>query len=316
MSKVKDALCVEYGEFDVTQDRDKYIGGSDIPAILGISKFTTRWQLLLEKAGLEERPFGGNKFTEYGHIIEPQIRAHINLQYNTSFVPNRVINGDIRYHSDGFNGECVLEVKSTSDIHSTAEGYKVYLVQLLKGMEENHVERGILAVYHRPEDLNPAFDSERLQVFEIHIDEHRNLLAHVNKEIDKFRADLERLKENPLLSEQDFLPVGGGLVAMANKVVAFENQLAAMKEIEQQLKDAKKQLFNEMLKHDVKAWTSPNGTKITRVDEVPGSTKTVTEFDSEAFKADNPALFQKYLRQTEKKTAGRSGYVKITVAKG
>lgn len=316
MSKVKDALCVEYGEFDVTQDRDKYIGGSDIPAILGISKFTTRWQLLLEKAGLEERPMVSTRYTEYGHIIEPQIRDYINLVYNTNFVPNRVINGDIRYHSDGFNGECVLEVKSTSDTHSTVDGYKVYLVQLLKGMEENHVEKGILAVYHRPEDMNPVFDPERLQVFEIHIDDHRNLLAHVNKEIDRFLSDLERLKENPLLSEQDFLPAGPGLITMANKVVAFENQLAAMKEIEQQLKDAKKALFNEMLKHDVKAWTSPNGTKITRVDEVPGSTKTVTEFDSEAFKTDNPALFQKYLRQTEKKTNGKAGFVRITMPKG
>lgn len=313
MSKVKDALCTEYGEFDVTQDRDKYIGGSDIPAILGISKFTTRWQLLLEKAGLEERSMVSTRYTEYGHIIEPQIRDYINLVYNTNFVPNRVINGDIRYHSDGFNGVCVLEVKSTSDIHSTADGYKVYLVQLLKGMEENHVEKGLLAVYHRPEDLNPVFDPERLQVFEINMDDYRNLLGHVNKEIDRFRDDLSRLKENPLLSEQDFLPIGGDLVAKATKVVAFENQLAAMKEIEQQLKDAKKALFNEMLKHNVKAWTSPNGTKITRVDEVPGSTKTVTEFDSEAFKADNPALFQKYLRQTEKKTNGKAGYVKITM---
>jgi predicted phage-related endonuclease len=69
MSKVKDALCVEYGEFDVSEDRDKYIGGSDLPAILGLSKFKTRWQLLLEKAGLEERTFAGNRFTEYGHII-------------------------------------------------------------------------------------------------------------------------------------------------------------------------------------------------------------------------------------------------------
>ena len=110
MSKVKDALC-EYGEFDVSIDRDKYIGGSDIPAVLGISKFTTRWQLLLEKAGLAERPFAGNRYTEYGHIIEPQIRDYINLVRQTNFVPNRVINGDIRYHSDGFNGEAVLEVK-------------------------------------------------------------------------------------------------------------------------------------------------------------------------------------------------------------
>ena len=68
-----------------------------------------------------------------------------------------------------------------------------------------------------------------------------------------------------------------------------------------------------MLKHDVKSWNLPNGTKISRVDEVPASTKTVTEFDSEAFKADNPSLFQKYLKKVEKKTNGRAGYVRITL---
>lgn len=313
MSKVKDALCVEYGEFDVSQDRDKYIGGSDIPAILGISKFTTRWQLLLEKAGLAERTFSGNRYTEYGHIIEPQIREHINLVRNTNFQPNRVINGDIRYHSDGFNGKKVLEVKSTSDIYSTVDAYKVYLVQLLKGMEENGVTEGILAVYDRPEDLNPVLDPQRLQVFDVSMEDYTKLLTFVNKEIDRFRADLARLKDNPLLSEEDFLPIGNDLVAMANKVVAFENQLVAMKEVEQKLKEAKKALFNEMLKHNVKSWTSPNGTKITRVDDVPGGTKTVTEFDSEAFKTENPMMYQRYVRRVEKKTNGKTGFVRITM---
>ena len=312
MSKVKDALCIEYGEYDVTQDRDKYIGGSDIPAILGISKFTTRWQLLLQKAGLEERSFTGNRFTEYGHYIEPLIRNHINLIYNTQFIPNRVINGDIRYHADGFNGECVLEVKSTSDIHPAVDGYKVYLVQLLKGMEENEVNKGILAVYERPENLSREFDPQRLQVFEISLDEHRNLLDYVNREIDKFRSDLERLKDNPLLSEQDFLPAGN-LVALADKVAKLENQLAALKEIEIQCKEAKKALYNEMLKRKVKSWTMPNGTKLTMVLETPGGTKTVTEFDTEAFKAECPEIYQKYLKTVEKKTNGKAGYVRITV---
>lgn len=312
MSKVKDALCMEYGEFDVSLDRDKYIGGSDIPAILGISKFKTRWQLLLEKAGLEERTFAGNRFTEYGHIIEPQIRDYINLVYNTNFVPNRVINGDIRYHSDGFDGKRVLEVKSTSDTYSTVDGYKVYLVQLLKGMEENEVRDGILAVYERPEDFNPVFDPKRLQIFEISMDDYENLLAYENREIDKFREDLERLKENPLLSEQDFLPAGN-LVALADKVAKFENQLSQMKEIENQLKEAKKQLYNEMVKRNVKSWTMPSGTKLTRVDEVPASTKTVAELDVAKFKAECPATFEHYCRMVEKKTAGKAGYVRITV---
>ena len=311
--KVKDALCVEYGEFDVSQDRDKYIGGSDLPVICGISKFKSRYQLLLEKAGLAEDTFGGNRYTEYGHYIEPFIRDHINLTYNTQFVPNRVINGDIRCHTDGFNGACVLEIKSTSDIYSTVDGYKVYLVQLVKYMEQNEVEKGILAVYERPENLSREFDAKRLQVFEIRSEDYRTLLDYVNREIDKFRNDLARLKENPLLSEQDFLPVSPGMVTLTNKILAFEKQLSDMKDIENQLKEAKKQLYSEMLKHGVKSWELPNGTKLSRVDEVPGKTKTVTEFDSESFKTDNPGLFQKYLRKVEKQTNGRAGYVRLTV---
>ena len=312
MSKVKDAFCVEYGEFDVSQDRDKYIGGSDLPIICGISKFKTRWQLRLEKAGLAENTFEGNPYTRYGHYIEPFIREHINLVYNTQFIPNRVINGDIRCHSDGFNGECVLEIKSTSDIFSTVDGYKVYLVQLVKYMEQNEVKKGILAVYDRPGDMSPEFDPKRLQVFEILLDDYKNLLDYVNREIDKFRADLERLKENPLLSEQDFLPAGN-LVALADKVAKLENQLAALKEVENQCKEAKKALYNEMLNRKVKSWTMPNGTKLTMVMETPAGTKTVTEFDAETFKADCPGIYQKYLKTVEKKTNGKAGYVRITI---
>ena len=312
MRKVKDALCVEYGEFDVSQDRDKYIGGSDLPVICGISKFKTRWQLLLEKAGLEESPFTGNRYTEYGHYIEPFIRDHINLVYNTNFVPNRVINGDIRCHTDGFNGECVLEIKSTSEIFTHVDNYKVYLVQLVKYMEQNEVDKGILAVYERPDNLSREFDAQRLQVFEIRLEDYRNLLDYVNREIDKFRSDLERLKDNPLLSEQDFLPAGN-LVVLAEKVAKLENQLAALKEIEIQCKEAKKALYNEMLKRKVKSWTMPNGTKLTMVLETPAGTKTVTEFDTEAFKAECPGIYQKYLKTVEKKTNGKSGYVRITL---
>lgn len=312
MSKVKDALCVEYGEFDVSQDRDKYIGGSDIPAILGISKFTTRYQLLLQKAGLEERSFTGNRYTEYGHEIEPIIRDHINKVYKKNFIPNRVINGDIRYHADGFDGETVLEVKSTSETYSTVDGYKVYLVQLIKGMEENGVKKGMLAVYDRPEDMSLVLDPQRLQIFEISLDDYQNLLNHVNRELDKFRADLERLKENPLLCEQDFLPAGE-LAVLADKVAKFESQLAAMKEIENQCKEAKKQLFQEMLKRGVKSWTMPNGTKLTRVDEVPAGTKMVKEFDEKSLKAAHPGIYNHFLRDVEKKTAGKAGYVRITI---
>lgn len=300
-------------EYAVTIDRDKYIGGSDIPVIMGLSTFNTRWGLLQEKAGLKERDFTGNKYTEYGNILEPQIRAHINRRLKNKFTPNQIINGDIRCNTDGFNGACVLEIKTTSHIYEDVKEYKAYLVQLLLYMQENGVKKGKLAVYSRPDDFNTEFDADRLTVWDIDIKQYTNLLNEVNTEIDRFRADLERLRNNPLLSEQDFQP--NELVAISNKVVQLETRIAELKALETEQKKVKQALFDAMTKHGVKSWETPNGVKITRVDAVESTTKTVTEFDVETFKAENPALHDMYLHDVEKKTAGKSGYVKITLPK-
>lgn len=300
-------------EYDVTIDRDKYIGGSDIPVIMGISDFNTRWNLLQEKAGLKENDFKGNKYTEYGKILEPQIRAYVNRRLKNKFTPNQIINGDIRCNTDGFNGSCVLEIKTTSHIFPNVNGYKVYLVQLLLYMQENGVKKGKLAVYERPDDFNPEFDAQRLNTFDIDIKEYKTLLDEVNAEIDKFRADLERLRNNPLLSEQDFQP--NELVTISNKVVELETRIAELKALETEQKKVKQALYDAMAKHNVKSWNTPNGIKITRVDGTEATVETVTEFDLDSFKAENTALYNMYLHDVEKKKPARSGFVKITVPK-
>lgn len=300
-------------EYDVTLERDKYIGGSDIPAIMGISTFKTRYELLLEKAGLRENDFVGNRYTVYGQRLEPKIREYINGQMPTGakFEPNKTTVGDIRCHTDGFNGYCVLEIKTTSQTYETLPEYKVYLVQLLKYMEVNKVENGLLAVYERDDELEETFNPDRLQVFEVDMSEFEKLLQEVNAEIERFRNDLQRLKENPLLCEADFQP--NELVALSEKALALENRMAEFKVIEKQYKDMKQALFEAMIKHDVKSWQMPNGTRITRVDGTEASTETVTEFDLDAFKAENTELFAKYQKTVTKKKAGRAGYVKITM---
>lgn len=301
-------------EYDVTIDRDKYIGGSDVSAIMGISPFKTRWELLQEKAGLKVDEFTGNQYTEYGKIMEPQIRDHINRKLKNKFEPNQIINGDIRCNTDGFNGSCVLEIKTTSKIYGTVDEYRVYLVQLLLYMQENGVKKGKLAVYDRPEDFNPVFDADRLSTFDIDIKEYTNLLTEINDEITRFRADLERLKNNPLLSEQDFQPLE--LVALSQKVLELETRIAELKAIETEQKKVKQALFEAMTNNNIKTWETPNGIKITRVDGVEATVKTVTEFDEETFKAENPALYNMYQHDVEKKTSAKSGYVKITLPKG
>lgn len=300
-------------EYDVTIDRNVYIGGSDIPAILNISTFKTRYQLLLEKAGIAEPDFTGNKYTVYGQHLESKIRDCINKGKKKKFEPDRVIKDDLRGNMDGFNGNCVLEIKTTSHVYETVDEYKVYLVQLLFYMQLSEVKKGMLAVYERPDDFDENFDSDRLKIYEIDIKTYAELLDEINEAIDLFRKDLARLKENPLLSEEDFQPTE--VVTLSNQVLAFEKKLAEYKTLEADYKRVKQQLFEAMQKHDVKTWVTVNGVRITRVDGTGGSLETVSYFDEERFKKEHPEEYEKYYVSKERVVKGRNGFVKITIPK-
>lgn len=304
----------DFDTMDVTVDRDKYIGGSDIPAIMGISPFKTRYELLLEKAGLKEIESADNRYTEYGHYIEPFIRDYINEKENRRFKPNMTVKRGIRCHTDGFDGECVLEIKSTSRIYDSVDEYIVYLVQLLLYMAENGVRYGKLAVYERPDDFSPFFEPERLTEYDIVADDYTGLTEQVYSEIHRFEDDLTRLKENPLLCEDDFQPVE--LVTLSQKAVELERKMADFKALESQYKAMKQSLFEAMTRYNVKSWRMFGGTKITRVDGSDASEETVTEFDEAAFRHECPDIFERYQKTVIHRKSGRAGYVKITLAKG
>ena len=296
---------------DVTRDRDKYIGGSDIAAILNISKFKTRWKLLKEKAGVEEPSFTGNVYTEYGNELEPKIRSYINDQCSTNFVEGKIINGYLRYHADGvdYDKGMVLEIKTTSTIHEDVKDYDYYLCQLLMGMEMYGYENGILAVYERPEDFNEEFNSDRLTVYNIKKSDYSAYIEHIKEEVERFRADWMRLMENPFTTEEEFQPKE--IVEIADKVLILESQIEIYKQIEKEYKDAKANLKAGMEMYNIKTWTTPGGTKITLVPD--GEQTTEKKFNEKQFKEEHPKLYEKYCEEVTKK--GKAGYVRITAGK-
>lgn len=293
----------------VTIDRDKYIGGSDIPIIMGISQFKSRFDLLLEKAGLKENDFTGNEYTEYGNILEPQIRDYININRSDKFEEGKYIENDIRCHTDGINSDTVLEIKTTSQIHEEVDDYKVYLVQLLFYMEYNKRELGKLAVYKRPSNFDKKFNASRLTQYDIRIEDYKGLVEEINNAVEQFRIDLVKVKENPFILEEELLPID--LTELSNKVVALENQLAEMKKTEKQLKELKTQLKNAMESNNVKKWETPNGVKITLVAD--GEDKVVKKFNEDLFKENNLELWDEYSEEVVQK--GKAGYIKITLPK-
>lgn len=294
----------------VTIDRDKYIGGSDIPIIMGISPFKSRFDLLLEKAGLKDNDFQGNEYTEYGNVLEPKIRDYINNQgLGKAFKEDKKIIEDVRCHVDGFNGSTVLEIKTTSQIHKNVDDYKVYLVQLLFYMQYMNVEKGCLAIYERPADFNEEFDANRLTTYYLAIDNYKDLLGQINKAVEQFRIDLVKVKENPFITEQELMP--GDLAELSNKVLELEQQLKSYDEIKKKYETFKEDLRQAMIKNNIKKWVTPNNTQITLI--LDSEDKEVQKFNEDKFKEENADIYNKYLETKIQK--GRKGSVRITPPK-
>ena len=311
----------------VKQERWKYLGGSDIGIILGISPFKTRFRLLQEKAQIVEAEEVDSPYIRYGVVMEDRIREYVSKKTQRKFVEGKhETEGDpigVRCHTDGEDGNTILEIKTTSDIEKNLPIYECQLCFYMMNTQKNN---GILACYLRPDDFSPdTFDAEN---YEEEIDEDRlftkvytladfevqGLTRKIDTEIMRFIADLKALKENPFLSEEDLLPAE--LMEVAEKVLSFEQRLAEIKAEEKYIEQQKENLFKAMVSANCKKWVTLNGTQITRVDPIATEHYTVDEFDEARFKTENAELYKKYLISKEKKKSGKKGYVMITLPKG
>lgn len=302
----------------VTEDRYRYIGGSDLSAIMGISPFTTRMDMLLYKAQLKENDFQGNSYTEYGNEMESKIRDYINEELGFEFWEDRkIVPADVidwRYHADGVDAdqEMVLEIKTTSEIKDDVKDYKNYLVQLLMGMVMYDYECGMLAVYERPEDMSTEFDKSRLHTYMIHFEDYLDLWDEVKEALNAFTKDLAYIKENPLAEEEE-LPSRNAIEEVVKQMVLVgglelpvEWLLENEKTLTEQIKGIKTTLTRQMEEHHIKS----SEVKDMKITFVPQGEDTIKEkFDEKKFKEDNPELYEKYL--TTKTQKGKSAYVLI-----
>lgn len=308
-------------ETDVTLNRERGIGGSDIPTIMGINPFVSRLDLLQFKVGNKTNDFEGNEYTEYGNILEPKIRACVNEKMGFHFVPDYMETEtdkalSLYYHSDGADNEesTLLEIKTTSEIHDDIRGYKRYLVQLMYGMWMHKWNHGILAVYKRPDDFrtNTEFDERNLQVLSVGYDSP--LMDEIRYAIEQFRLDFLFMQENPMADESD-LPSCSALIPYAETIMHLEDSLAMANQIISDYKDAKDSILEQMVKHNIKSWTMPNGTKLTVVPQ--GEDKVVKVFDEKKFADENPSEYEAYLYDGIKK--GKRAYLRTSypvLAKG
>lgn len=310
----------------VSQDRDQYLGGSDIPALLGISPYKTRYQLLREKAGLEpvQETFA-NKFITYGNIMEPKIRDYLNIGRNIDelFLEAKFtaeMEGthlQKRGHLDGYDAasRTVLEIKTTDrERGTTIHDYPDYLAQMLFYMTitDTPMEHGILAVYFRPDDLNEFFDETRLQILTFDYEDVIEDIEALDQEIKEFIADLEIVEENPEKSEAELLD--SELAEVSSKAIEFEKAIAAFKETEERYAELKERLTELMGKYNVKSFDA-GGYQITLIEAVPEKVDMKPVCDLETLETLFPDAYENCVEMIEKKTSARKAYVKVTAKK-
>lgn len=202
---------------NVTRDRDKYIGASDLPTILGYNKSfgTTIIQFAKEKLKLVKPTFNGNQYTRYGQLMEPLIRKFINESFGFNFVEDTIIDEErkLRGNCDGIDREKgkLLEIKTFSNKLKV----DYYTPQCQMYMELFDINECWLVGYDRPSDFytgvdytlekddsffNTEFDDSRICIYKLL--RNKQQWNKIECEIDKFKYLLECLKEEAILNDR------------------------------------------------------------------------------------------------------------------
>ena len=312
---------------NVTIDRHKYIGGSDLPTILGLNAKYGKsiYDFAREKAGIIPNTFKGNQFTHYGNLMEPIIRDYINSIYGANYLEDTIIDSDRGYrgNTDGIDRLAeypILEIKTFGENLDV----DYYTAQCQFYMETFNQPACLLVGYKRPADFYTGMDYELENddsYFNIEFDENNivthvikrdpNLWSKIEKRITVFKNALAELRDNPEMGEEQFncLFYGTDLIATTQKMTVLENQLNSFKDIEKDYKKVKEELYKIFEEKGIVSFDT--GTmKFTKV--APTSYDTVS-LDTAKLKEEHEDIYNKY---KVIKTTNKKGYILITSKKG
>lgn len=286
----------------VIRDRDKYIGGSDIPAVMGCSPWKSRYDLLIEKAtcGTEGQgvPLDRAPVIEYGNTMEPVIRDYINdhlREGETPFIPAVKIQGKLRGNTDGLSNRRILEVKTTAEYDTEKPPLmRNYVLQTLFYMSLFGLDEGLIAVYERPESMDTTFHSSRIHLFPIFRKDYEELEHSIYEEIDKFLTDLEYIRNaNPFADETE-LPSRAFLADAVQEVIELRKQADESKAAYEK---ASANLMKKMNDAKIRIIQAQGNS----ISVVPATEpKTIYTLDENALKEKYPDVYQSALKSVEK----------------
>jgi putative phage-type endonuclease len=143
-------IKLEQGSKEWLEYRKTRVGGSDLPAILGSSRYKKRHDLLADKLGQPEGFKGMNHLMRLGHEIEAAVRRDLYPAFRPA-VFEHPENPRFFASLDGIDGDRILEVKSTQsktvkDALSTAAIPLDWIDQIWWGLYCSGAKQGELCV--------------------------------------------------------------------------------------------------------------------------------------------------------------------------
>lgn len=283
-------------DYNVIMHREKYVGGSDIPVIMGLSPYQTPFDLAKEKAGIIERVPGDSAYTEYGAILEPIIRDYINAENSLNFQPSTIIqeNKKIRANVDGYEKDMgfLLEIKT----HGANPRKDMYNAQIQFYLHIFGLKTCWLAMYRRPADFEANLEAYKFNEEQLYIQLVEYDAAYAQKiiaAVDRFWCQVDELKKNPTMSEHDFYSIGNAeLMAVVSKLTEFENEIQRLKALEKESNNLRKELLDLMEKTGMKQ-INTGGVVVTYI--APTERKTV---NTKALAEEMPDVYEKYMSLT------------------
>lgn len=302
----------------VKDDRDKYIGGSDLPKV---NSLTSAERLIFEKTH-EQKDFT-SIYTEFGNIAEPLIREYVNETFygNKGVDPSTIIverEGKLGFRGnlDGdYKSGAVIEIKTLgenylSDPSAFHKKFFDYSIQVAYYMMLKNYLVGYIHIFKRPEVLlDKPFNNWTVK--ELH-DRQTEIEEYIITNMEA-RLTTDMINDKSIYNgETTFIDEVKRRIELIDNAFAKhsvskdkstesddEDLLVEFKELEEMEKNIasrKKEILEHFIdKYQENETFEIDGHNYFFVVERTGTRKS---FNSKAFESDNPELYQKYVKES------------------
>jgi hypothetical protein len=199
--------------------RVKKITGTRLAPILGLSPWSTEFEVWCDMTGVYKKPFEETIYTAAGKIIEPKVIAYLNRRYAFGKLrtPAEYFGGQKRYEWDHFPDDpifgglwdartptAIWELKTTKRVEDWYKGgqltppeyYKLQgaLYAYLSGLDEFRMVLTILSEkdYEAPDKFEPSPENTIVKKYSVAA-EYPNFAAHLNRALEWYERHINGL---------------------------------------------------------------------------------------------------------------------------